>query len=212
MTPKPLFCLQIPNYFCALLPCHALLPVSILNLARRWGDVRIGLLPFLHLQLPGAESQQATGNTSVQESEAAVPNNKVFYQPYLTRHQLCLPCRGKSSTHSAKSLGKVHGATRWGAWVGCSIKTADIHSPSLLFSHPNWLPPASSLRFPLCGCSSPPSLARSYINPRPSFAKSTPCPKGQSELWCFRRSLTGNGAAGAGLSAGRADSFCYPRT
>lgn len=38
------------------------------------------LIPFLHLWLTGNESQCASGNTNVQKSESAVPNNKVLYQ------------------------------------------------------------------------------------------------------------------------------------
>lgn len=69
-----------------------------------------GLMPFLHLQLPGDESQQAMGNTNVQESEAAVPNNKSFTSIF--NEAPALPALQREKQHTlCKSLGKVHVAT-----------------------------------------------------------------------------------------------------
>lgn len=64
-----------------------------------------GLMPFLHLRLPGDESQQAAGNTSMQELEAAVPNSEVFTSTF--NRALALPAvTGESSTQSANLLEK----------------------------------------------------------------------------------------------------------
>lgn len=69
-----------------------------------------GLTPFLHLQLPGDDSQQALGNTSLQESEAAVPNNEPFTGVF--KEALALPALRREKPHTpCKSLGKVHKVT-----------------------------------------------------------------------------------------------------
>lgn len=70
-----------------------------------------GLMPFLHLQLPGDESQRVTGNTSVQESEAAVPNNKKCFTNIFNKAPV-LPAPQREKQHTqCKSPGKVHRVT-----------------------------------------------------------------------------------------------------
>lgn len=80
MTPISSLLLAILNYFWTLLPYCALLPISIFNLSRRQGDMHADLIPLVHLWLPGNESQYESGNTNVQKSESAVPNNEMLYQ------------------------------------------------------------------------------------------------------------------------------------
>lgn len=128
---------------------------------------------------------------------------------------LALPAlqRGKTAHTVQISRKSLLGVTHEGVWVGCSIKTADSHSPYCSFhiltgSH------HIATEFPPAPVQLSPPLARSYINPHPSFTETTYVLKGRGscgisegtswetelpDLGCLQEGLTASATQGREL-------------